>query len=136
MLLATIPFLAGSATPNSVDTGELHAGTDSRLAAACCYEGQYVSDGVEQSNEPQETTSWSLSEILFLALIVGLIFLLGRITALSGRPSTDEIDKEISSVFDARREEAFLHDGSAKLREVLTAAETHVKKKLEELRLL
>ena len=136
MLLATIPFLAGSATPNSIDTGELHTGTDSQWVAACCYEEQYVSGGENQSNEPQEPTSWTLSEILFLALIAGLIFLLGRITAPSGRPSTDEIDKAISSFFDARREEAFHHDGSAKLREVLTAAETHVKKKLEDLKLL
>ena len=42
MLLATIPFLAGFATPNSIDTGGAHAGTESRGAAACCYEGQYA----------------------------------------------------------------------------------------------
>lgn len=136
MLLATIPFLAGSATPNSIDTGKLHAGADSQMAAACCYEKQYVSDGGNESVEPQGPTSWAVSDILLLALTAGLIFLLGRITAPSARPSTDELDKAISSVFDARREEAFLHGGSVKLGELLTAAEAHVRKKLEELKLL
>jgi hypothetical protein len=136
MLLATIPFLAGFATPQSIDTGNLHAGADSQLAAACCYEGPYVPDSRNQPNEPQEPTSWALSNILLLVLIAGLIFWLGRISAPSGRPSTDELDRAISSVFDARRSEAYLHGGSVKLGELLTAAEAHVRKKLEELKLL
>jgi hypothetical protein len=131
MLLATIPFLAGSATPDSINTEELHAGSDGRLVAACCYEGQYVPSNEDQCNEIANPCSWTLPEILIAVLTVGLIFWLGRLTVPSDRPSKDDVEKAISSVFDARRKEALVHDSPSILKVGLTEAEAEVKKKLE-----
>ncbi len=135
ILLATIPFVTGFTTPNSIDTGELRTGANSLWVAAYGCEGQYVPDCDQYIDCPQ-STCWTWSGLLFLVVIAFCFFWLGRLTAKPDRPSKDDIEKGISGVFDARRKEAIIHNGPNILQVALDEAETEVKKKLKGLKLL